>query len=253
VQHMKDLFESIAAGRADAVREAVAAAPALVHDTDENGKTLLHSAAEHDNVDLVVHLLSQGAQLEAETHWGMTPLEWAANNGSARVVDLLLSRGARMNMRSAAAVGKLDTVQTFWIGPREVRPEAAQKGYMQQEDGTYVPTPPPDDYDTIVSDAFYVAARNGQTHVARWLLERGANVHHKGTLGGTPLHWAAGNGHRETVAFLLEHGAESDKHVQDDEFEATPAGWARHFGRTEILDLLAEDATPSAPCHSPSR
>jgi ankyrin repeat protein len=203
-------------------------------------------AAEKNNVELVEFLLSRGAELDRETHWGMTPVQWAANMGSKQVVDVLLSRGAvRLNMRSAAGIGDLEQVQRFFESPGRLREGAAQKGHRQQEDGTYVVTPPPTDYGEIVSDAFVTAARNGHTHVARWLLERGADVHAKGALGATALHWAAGNGHRETVRFLLEHGAESDKELRDEEFGVTPAEWARHFGQTEIAEMLERGSAKS--------
>jgi ankyrin repeat protein len=68
------------------------------------------------------------------------------------------------------------------------------------------------------------------------LLERGADVNAKGVFGGTGLHWAAINGHRDTVAFLLAHGA--DLTIKDAKFAATPEGWAAEGKHEEIREPL---------------
>jgi hypothetical protein len=46
----------------------------------------------------------------------------------------------------------------------------------------------------------------------------------------------AGNGHRETVGFLLESGARTD--LKDDQFHGTPASWAVEFSHPAIAALL---------------
>jgi ankyrin repeat protein len=53
----------------------------------------------------------------------------------------------------------------------------------------------------------------------------------------TGLHAAAGNGDTGLVELLLGLGADPD--VTDSRFEATPAGWAEHFGHTELAALLS--------------
>ena len=55
-----------------------------------------------------------------------------------------------------------------------------------------------------ISHALYGTCRNG--HARRsppCLLDRGADVNAKRVFGGTALHWAAINGHKETVVFLM--------------------------------------------------
>ena len=53
---------------------------------------------------------------------------------------------------------------------------------------------------------------------------------------GTGLHYAALNGHRAMVEFLLDHGA--DKNVLDTKVGSTAAGWAEYGEHPELLDLL---------------
>jgi ankyrin repeat protein len=88
------------------------------------------------------------------------------------------------------------------------------------------------------------------------LLERGASIHNlriAAGLGrtdvvetffaadgfdyaGTGLHYAALNGHRATVALLIDRGA--DARITDTKVSQTAAGWADHGGEPEIRDLL---------------
>jgi ankyrin repeat protein len=70
--------------------------------------------------------------------------------------------------------------------------------------------------------------------ILRGLVDLGWNVNAKN--GTTALHTAAGNGALETVQLLVALGA--DPAVTDDDFNATPAGWAEHFGHTDIHNYL---------------
>lgn len=54
--------------------------------------------------------------------------------------------------------------------------------------------------------------------------------------GATALHVAAMSNHLEIVDLLLEHDA--DLNAIDDEFGATPAGWANERGRSEMVEYL---------------
>jgi ankyrin repeat protein len=68
------------------------------------------------------------------------------------------------------------------------------------------------------------------------LLWRSADVDAKGVFGGTGLYWAAINGHKDTVAFLVAHGA--DPTIRDAKFDSTPEGWAAEGRHDEIRALL---------------
>ena len=152
-------------------------------------------------------MLEAGADVEAWTSWGATPLEWAGVLGSRRAGEVLLAHGARLTLASAAGLGLMDAL------PR-----------LYREDGA-------------VSAAFVLACRNGHTDAARFLLDRGADVDARGFFGATALHWAAINGHAETVRFLLEQGA--DPALRDGEFDADALGWAREGGHEPVVALLA--------------
>jgi ankyrin repeat protein len=63
----------------------------LVHTTQDN-QTLLHHAAERDNVKITRILLDRGANANVEGSIGNTPLHLAAENDSLQVAPLLLDR-----------------------------------------------------------------------------------------------------------------------------------------------------------------
>ena len=194
---MSDILEAAQEGDVAAVRGLLAREPALVGVVDLHGKTPLHLAAEHDRPDVVAVLVEAGADLELETPWGATPLQWAGVLGSRAAGDALLARGARLTFASAAGLGLLDAV-------------ARMPG------------------DGAVGPAFVLACRNGHTEVARHLLERGADVNTRGFFGATALHWAAINGQADTIRFLLDAGA--DPTLRDREFDSDARGWARQGG-----------------------
>jgi ankyrin repeat protein len=194
-------------GDAAAVRELLARDQALAGAVDVHRKTPLHLAAEHDHPEVAELLLDAGAELEAWTSWGATPLEWAGVLGSRRAGDVLLARGARLTLASAAGLGLTDEL-----------PQLAGQG-------------------AAVSAAFVLACRNGHTDAARFLLDRGADVDARGFFGATGLHWAAHNGHADTVRFLLEAGA--DATLRDAQFDSDPLGWAREGGHEPVVALLS--------------
>lgn len=62
--------------------------------------------------------------------------------------------------------------------------------------------------------------------VALLYIEKGANIHHQGTSGGTALHWAAWTGRPILVDKLIKAGADLNKRCV--EFNGTPLIWAKH-------------------------
>src|SRR5262249_35405912 len=95
------------------------------------------------------------------------------------------------------------------------------------------------DRQSLINNAFVYACMHGKMEAVKLLLGKGAqiNVIPGGfDYAGTGLHYAAYNGHGDTVEFLVAHGA--DPNIKDEKVAATPAGWADAGHHTEIRDSL---------------
>jgi ankyrin repeat protein len=126
------------AGDRDAVRALLKQA-ADVNAAQGDGMTALHWAASRDDVELLQLLVYAGANVRATTRLGgFTPLWMAAQNGSARGVDVLLKAGADPNlattlgvtpMMMAAASGSVASIGT--LAARGADVNAKENAYGQ--------------------------------------------------------------------------------------------------------------------------
>ena len=234
----EEMLKACERGDLPKVRQLLEADSTLVNAKGAHSKTPLHWAAERNYRELAELLLGAGADIHAEVTWGMTPLQWGANMGSRDVASVLLAHGAReqLNMWCAAGLGMLDVVQSFWDSPNSLKPGAGQVRSRDLGNGKWGKAPPPESYAELVSEAFYIAARNGHVEVAKFLLGKGADINCRGFFGAPGLHWAAINGHKPMVEFLIANGA--DLHLRDQQFSSTPLGWAIEGKQQEIAQIL---------------
>ena len=194
----------------------------------------LVAAASIDNRPVAELLLDQGAAIDGAGGW--TPIEEALYWNSQNVLALLLERGAKVqNLRTAAGVGRLDLIENYFNADGSLKPEA---GKIDSPFSNRV-NMWSQDQQNIVNNAFVFACMHGHIDAAQLLLDKGAeiNVIPGGfDYAGTGLHYAAHNGHRPVVEFLLEHGA--DRNLKDTKVGSNAAGWAEHGGHLELRDLL---------------
>jgi uncharacterized protein len=220
---------------------------------DINGA--LGAAACIDNVEIAELLLDRGAAINGTGSW--SPLEEALYWNNQKVIHMLLRRGAAVdNLRKASALGRTDLIEGFFNSDRSLRSEAGKIdwpfGVLQKsnvncqiKDELAAKVEQwSDDPQDIINNAFVYACMHNQIDAARLLLKRGAqiNVIPPGfDYSGTGLHYAALNGHRTMVEFLIQHGAQVD--IKDTKVSSTPAGWADHGGHAEIKDYLEQIGT----------
>ena len=91
----------------------------------------------------------------------------------------------------------------------------------------------------ILANALVYAASWGRAEAVDLLLDRGAQVNLIPAgfdYSGTPLHYAALNGHRAMVDQLLNRGA--DPAVRDTKIGTLPEDWAEHGGHQELAEYL---------------
>ncbi len=214
----------------------------------------LGAAACIDNVEIAALLLDRGAAIEGTGSW--SPLEEALYWKNQGVIDLLLQRGASVhNLRIAAGLGRTDLIESFFRSDGSLRPEAGKidwpfgelqksnlTGAIKEELQAKV-TGWSNDSQDIINNAFVYACMHNHIDAARLLLQKGAQINAVPPgfdYSGTGLHYAALNGHRAMVGFLIERGANVS--VKDTKVHSTPAGWADHGGHAELKNYLEQIA-----------
>ncbi len=143
----------------------------------------------------------------------------AALHGELEAVNALIGRGARINLPVASALGRIEDARRLLAGAN------GEERHL----------------------ALSLAADFGHVEIVRLLLDTGEDPNRYNPVGGhshtTPLHQAAGAGHDEVVRLLIERGARLD--LKDLLWQATPADWARHAGRTKLEAYLRAQDTGS--------
>jgi len=143
----------------------------------------------------------------------------ALGHGEFEAVDALIARGANIDLRVAAATGRIE----------DARRTAASASMEERH------------------LAFAWAAQFGHAAIVRLLLDLGEDPNRFNPQGAhshsTPLHQAALAGHGDTVRLLVDHGARLD--IKDILWKGTPADWADHGGHTEIAAYLRAPTRPS--------
>ena len=190
-----------------------------IHAGSTIGSTPLHFAAGYNKPEVVALLLDEGANIEARTEKGRTPLHIAARYNNLEVVALLLDRGANIEAREddgplqaspkglllrtllvsltfALEAWEFSLDKEGWEPDREAIADSLDGPDMIYRVGRHTP--------------LHYAAGYNKPEVVELLLDKGADVHARSTLGIMPLHFATRYNTPEVVALLLDRGAPPD-------------------------------------------
>lgn len=178
------------------------------------------TALKSDDTGAVVALLNRGVDVNTVDIHGNTLVMLAVRENNKDLLDQLILRRARLNVRNrdgdtalrmAAFTGKLVFVQKLVEAGAEVN----MYGW---------------------SPLSY-AAFNGHAPVVEYLLKHGAEINATTENGSTALMLAARNSHREVAEVLLKH--EADPNVASESGE-TALDWAEKTNNTDIAKRLLE-------------
>jgi ankyrin repeat protein len=165
-----------------------------------NGGSILAFARTTWAID---RLLELGVPIDVQDQWETTPIEAMSRLGKRGqpLMRHLIARGVQAQPAEYARLGDRHALEKLI----EADPAVARTG-----------------------DVLMGAVDFGHHDLAAWLLGRGADPNGRGSIGarGTPLHSAAWNGDLDMVKLLIAAGA--DVSARDEEYDGTPADFARY-------------------------
>ena len=216
-------------------------------------RALVEAAQERD-VDGVVELLGDGADVNAVVPGDGTPLLVAAREGDRALVRLLLDRGADAN------IGVIGDGNPLIMAAREGHPEivrallgrgadanaafrgdgsalimAAREGHLDIV--TMLLDAGADPNISVAGDGnpLIMAAREGYLNIVKTLLGRGGDVNAAVPGDGNPLIMAAREGYLDIVTMLLDAGARIEDVVPGDENALISASGSGYLDVVRVL------------------
>ncbi len=166
------------------------------------------------------------------------------------VRDLLLARGAELNIYEAAAAGQLERVATLAKASPALANSYAPDGFTPlglaaffgQRTVVDALLAHGADVNAVSRNAtgytaLTGAVAGGHKEIVGMLLAAGANATHRYVQGLTPLHEAAAGGKLEIAGLLLNHGADPNARADDNQ---TALAMAEAKGHTAVAALLRQ-------------
>ncbi|HEU0177443.1 MAG TPA: ankyrin repeat domain-containing protein [Blastocatellia bacterium] len=220
-----DIFSAIVWKDPDTVRRMIEADPDMLSQqlgVVDKGQQPLHFAVINNLPDMAQLLLDVGADINAKTAWGLTPLCLAVMMKHDQIVDMLRARPADVDLSAALALGQFDRA----------------KELIDADSNLVGPGGP---YRLLA----HFTAQRGLAEATAVLLSNGADpnviaehFYHEREIvcSLSPLHVAAWRGHEDVARILVDHGANLQS--KDDRYESTPFVWAKWHHHDAVAALL---------------
>jgi ankyrin repeat protein len=167
--------------------------------------TSIHPQQAGVQIALMQTLLDRGANLKHNSAGGnhQDIVTSCLHNGQPGAARFLADLGAPLDLESAAALGRLPLLRSYFDGGDQHRPPPGQKE---------------------IESAFLYACGYGSAAAVEYLLDRGVDPATANEEGQTGLHWACWGPHIEVIRLLIQRAAPVD--VTDSRFHAMPIDMA---------------------------
>ncbi|UXX40675.1 ankyrin repeat domain-containing protein [Wolbachia endosymbiont of Oryzaephilus surinamensis] len=223
---------------------------ANINAKDVYGNTPLHVAAQYSSsLEIVKFLLDKDISgINNITNNGWTPLHVAIQGNKLNTVELLLGRGADIEVRDiynqtsldlATRKGYLDIAGIL----KQVQLDRklltiVESGGFNEAKGLIAQGANIDTNDKNGNTLLYSAAEIGDLNLVKLLLDNGANIEAKnGEYQATPLHGAVENYRIDVVKLLLNRGANVNAEDKDN---WTPLHYGADTNSSDIVKVLVD-------------
>jgi ankyrin repeat protein len=198
------------------VAEALLAKKANPNTANEFGALPLLEAARLNDARMVKLLLDAGAKVDSANPDGETALMVAIKGGNFQMVDTLVDLRANVNVVEkfhnqtpliyAAAAARADIVKLLLSKGADIKPRALYTDWASQ-----VTSEPRVQYRSVGGlNALMYAVRSGCYSCVEQLAAAGADINFPTPEGVTPLMLALDNSHNAVAKFLMDKGANLD-------------------------------------------
>jgi len=164
--------------------------------TGSLGETALHLCARTGRPEAVKVLIAHGAAVDTIENWrGQTPLMWAAAEGHAATMRVLIEAGADVNARSSIIAWerqRTEEPRDKWLPPGGLTPLlfAARDGKLESAKVLLSAGADANVVDPDRHTALILSLVNGHFDVAAALIQAGADVNMEDKVGQTALYAA---------------------------------------------------------------
>ena len=191
---------------------------------DTNGETVLERAIKRRDDRAAEYFIAKGTNIHLKLKKSGSFLGLASKNGCAKVVGVLIEKGAPVNVRDES--GNTPLMESIGSKQPEIARLLIEKGAdVNAKDGSG---------NTPLRKAMIWE----QPEIARLLIEKGADANVKEVpFGRTLLHLAAEKGLEEEARILLEKGLDP---LAKDSLERTPVSEAVNYGHASVLKVFIE-------------
>ncbi len=193
----QDIFEAVKNRDEVQVKQWIEKDASLVSLKDGSGNTPLHVAAIVGSPELILLLLSRGADIQAVNAQSNTPLHEAIINGHDDAARLLMEKGADVNKPDVSGLAPLHLAALY--NRRAVASWLIDKGTDLESKEAHQWTP-----------LGCLVRSTGNNEVAELLIQKGANINARDANGRTPLNNAAVYSSDHIIDLLLDRQAEID-------------------------------------------
>ena len=243
-----DIFACAYLGKAADAKALLKGNPELARVRTPDGMTALHYAARAGHADVAQVLLECQADANARDDEGTTPFLEACHGGPWKsepaedVIQLLLSRGARIDLFNAAASGRTELLRSLLEESAEAINEVNANG----------------------ESALFLAAHNNRFDSVRLLVEHGADVNQCDAVGTAALHRTSQQCSDELIQYLIDSGADAHlccyvacgdeagtqaalvgnpEAAEEKLYEFNAVGYAIHSWQLETLRILLQNGS----------